>query len=216
MIDFSNTLLRKIPAWILYALGVIPAVVLWGLGLQNHLGPDPVKALEHEFGLLSLQFLIAALAIRPLREVTGLNLMRFRRAIGLMAFFYAAMHFFVWLAFDRQLDWPRILEDLTKRPFIIVGFAAFLILVPLAVTSNNLSNRRLGGEYWRKLHRLAYAATALAAVHFVWLVKAWPPEPLIYAAIVASLLLYRAIPRRFLRGRGLKMRPGRGVEKKLS
>lgn len=142
--------------------------------------------------------------------------MRFRRAVGLLAFLYATMHFFVWLAFDRQLDWPRILEDLTKRPFIIVGFAAFLMLVPLAVTSNNLSIRRLGGEYWKKLHRLAYPATALAALHFVWLVKAWPPKPLIYAAIVASLLLYRAIPRRFLRGRGPKIRSGRGIEKKLS
>jgi methionine sulfoxide reductase heme-binding subunit len=196
MIDHINAALRRVPAPVLYPLLAVPAVRWWTLALQNRLGADPVRALEHAFGLLALQLLIAALCVRPLREIIGINLLKFRRAIGLMAFFYVAMHFTVWLWLDRQLDWPRILADLVKRPYIVVGFTAFLLLIPLALTSNNASIRRLGGAGWRKLHRLAYPATALGAIHFVWLVKAWPPEPLIYAGIVALLLLYRALPRR--------------------
>jgi methionine sulfoxide reductase heme-binding subunit len=216
MIDRLNAALRRVPAGLLYPLLAAPSVWWWALALQNRLGADPVRELEHEFGLLTLQLLIAALCVRPLRETSGLNLMKFRRAIGLMAFFYVVMHFTVWLWLDRQFDWPRILADLVKRPYIVIGFAAFLMLIPLAATSNNWSIRRLGGVGWRNLHRLAYPASALGAIHFVWLVKAWPPEPLIYAGIVAILLLYRAIPRRrTVRTGRLGPSGGRG-EKKLS
>lgn len=192
-VDRVNGWLRRVPTGPLYVLAFAPAALYFGLAIQNRLGADPVKALEHEYGLLALQFLIAALAVTPLREQTRLNLLRFRRWMGLMAFYYGALHFTVWLALDRQLDWPRIVEDLTKRPYIIVGASALLLLVPLALTSNNAAMRRLGGAAWRRLHRLAYPATALAAIHFVWLVKSWPPEPLIYAGIVAGLLGYRAV-----------------------
>jgi sulfoxide reductase heme-binding subunit YedZ len=119
--------------------------------------------------------------------------LRFRRAIGLLAFAYAALHLAVWVVLDRQLDWPRILEDLTRRPYVILGMAAFLLLVPLAATSNDGSIRRMGAAAWRRLHRLAYPATALAAIHYVWLVKAWPLEPLAYAAAVAALLGWRRL-----------------------
>jgi len=191
--DRINAALRHVPVGPLYALGFAPAAVYFWLALQNQLGADPVKVLEHEYGLIALQLLIAALVVTPLRDLTRVNLMRFRRLLGLLAFYYVVMHLSVWLVLDRQLDWPRIVEDLTKRPYIILGMAAALLLVPLALTSTNWAVRRLGGANWRRLHRLAYPATALAAIHFVWLVKAWPPEPLLYAAGVAGLLLYRVL-----------------------
>jgi sulfoxide reductase heme-binding subunit YedZ len=194
-----NGALRRVPVWPFYLIGLVPAVAWFRLALLDRLGADPVQVLEHETGLLSLQFLIAALAVTPLRELAGVNLLRFRRLLGLMAFAYAVLHLSVWLVLDRQLDWPRILEDLVKRPYVILGMAAFLMLVPLAATSWDGAVRRLGAAAWRKLHRLAYPATALAAVHFVWLVKAWPPEPLVYAGIVAALLGWRALPRRLRR-----------------
>ncbi len=194
-----NGALRRVPVWPFYVVGLVPAVAWFRLGLLDRLGADPVQVLEHETGLLALQFLIAALVVTPLREITGVNLLRFRRMLGLMAFAYAVLHLSVWLVLDRQLDWPRILEDLVKRPYVILGMAAFLMLVPLAATSWDGAVRRMGAAAWRRLHLLAYPATALGAVHFVWLVKAWPPEPLVYAGIVAVLLLWRALPRRLRR-----------------
>jgi methionine sulfoxide reductase heme-binding subunit len=216
MTDQLNRLLRRVPAWPLYVMGAVPALGYFWLALQNRLGADPVRVLEHEYGLLALQLLIAALCVTPLRQLIGLNLLKFRRAIGLMAFFYALIHFLVWLALDRQFDWLRIAADLVKRPYIVLGFAAFLMLVPLALTSNNAAIRRLGAATWRKLHRLAYPATALAAVHFIWLVKSWPPEPLAYGAAVACLLLYRAL--RMPGGAAKRASFGRsaGGQKKLS
>jgi sulfoxide reductase heme-binding subunit YedZ len=204
--DSLNAALRRVPVWPLYAVGLVPAALYLWAAFGNRLGADPLKALEHALGLWALRFLIAALCVTPLRELTRINLLRFRRWMGLTAFYYATLHFGVWLVLDRQLDWPRILQDLTKRPYIILGFAALLMLIPLAATSWNGAVRRLGGAAWRRLHRLAYPATALAAIHFVWLVKAWPPEPLIYAAIVAVLLGWRALPPR----RRTSMRPAAG------
>jgi methionine sulfoxide reductase heme-binding subunit len=193
LVDAINAGARRVPVWPCYLLGFVPAAFYFALALQNRLGADPVARLEHESGLIALQFLIAAIVVTPLRELARINLMRFRRMLGLMAFWYACLHLSVWILLDRQLDWPRIVEDLTKRPYIILGMAAFLMLVPLALTSSNAAVRRLGAPAWRALHRLAYPATALAALHFVWLVKAWPPEPLVYAAVVAALLLYRVL-----------------------
>jgi sulfoxide reductase heme-binding subunit YedZ len=187
-----NPQLRRVPVGPLYAVALAPAAIWFGLALADRLGADPVRRLEHEYGLLALQFLIAALAVTPLREQTGVSLLRFRRFLGLTAFWYALLHVSVWLALDRQVDWPRIVEDLTRRPYIIVGMVALLMLMPLAATSSNRALRRLGAARWRRLHRLAYPATALAALHFVWLVKAWPLEPLLYALAVAALLAYRA------------------------
>jgi len=201
MRDWLNTALRRLPVWPFYWLGALPAAWYFWNGLHGRLGADPVKALEHEYGLIALQFLIAALCVTPLREIAGINLLRFRRMLGLMAFSYACLHLAVWLGLDRQFDWPRIVADLTKRPYIILGMAAFLMLVPLAWTSRDAALRRMGPVAWRRLHRLAYPATALAAIHFVWLVKAWPPEPLLYAAGVAALLGWRALRGRRRRAR---------------
>lgn len=186
---------RRLRPGLLYPIGMIPAVWTFWLGVTDQLGADPMKTLEQSLGLWALRFLIAALAVTPLRRLTGLSLLRYRRAIGLLAFFYAALHLLTYLVLDQGLDLAAIWADILKRPFITVGMAAFLILVPLAVTSNNASIRRLGGAAWSRLHRWVYVASAAAAVHFVMVVKSWPLEPLIYAALVALLLGYRLAAR---------------------
>jgi sulfoxide reductase heme-binding subunit YedZ len=201
LVDSLNAGLRRVPVWPFYVIGFVPAGLYLWLALENRLGADPLKVLEHELGLIALQLLIATLAVTPLREQTRINLLRFRRMLGLMAFYYVLMHFSVWLLLDRQLAWGEILADLTKRPYVILGFMGLLLLIPLALTSWDGAVRRLGGAAWRRLHKLVYPAAALGAVHFVWLVKAWPPEPLIYAAIVLALLGYRALPARMRRPR---------------
>ena len=159
-----------------YVLGMIPASWTFYLGVIDQLGADPMKVLERSLGEWALRFLIAGLAITPLRRLTGISLLRYRRAIGLLAFFYACLHLTVYLVLDQDLDLAAIWGDIVKRPFITVGMAAFLILVPLAVTSNNAVIRRLRPGVWQKIHRWVYLAAALAAVHFVMVVKAWPPS----------------------------------------
>ena len=130
----------------------------------------------------------------------AINLIRYRRALGLLAFIYASLHVLVYLVLDQGLHWQSIWEDIVKRPYITVGLLAFVTLVPLAVTSNNWMVRRLGAAAWQNLHRWVYLAALAAALHFVMLVKAWPPEPLIYLGLVVVLLLWRAagaVRRRF-------------------
>lgn len=179
----------------IYIVGALPAAWVFYKGYTDQLGADPVRTLERTLGLDALRLLIIGLAITPLRRLGGPNLVRYRRAIGLLAFFYAALHFYAYLWFDQNLDLPAILKDIAKRPYVTVGFASFVILVPLAVTSNNAMIRRLGGPLWNKLHMWVYAAAALAAVHFLMLVKSWPAEPVIYASIVALLLAFRVVVR---------------------
>lgn len=186
-----NAALRRVPVWPFYILALLPAALAFWHGVQGTLGPDPVRALEGRTGLTALQLLIAALAVTPLRSLTGINLLRFRRMLGLSAFFNALLHVLTWAALDRQLDLARIGADLVKRPYIMVGMAALLLLLPLALTSTDRAIHRLGGLRWRRLHRLAYPATLFAAAHFIWLVKSWPPEPLIYGAVVVALLGWR-------------------------
>lgn len=185
-----NSILRRLPVWCVYLAGALPAPWLFYLGLTGGLGVEPIEALEHEYGLLALQLLILGLAVTPLRRHLGLNLMRFRRAIGLLAFFYVACHLLVWLVLDVQIP-GQIWADILKRPYITVGMAGFVALLPLALTSNNWSVRRLGPG-WRRLHKATYAACVLGALHFVMLVKGFQLEPLVYLALVAVLLLLRA------------------------
>jgi sulfoxide reductase heme-binding subunit YedZ len=178
----------------IYWGGMLPAVWTFYLGVVDQLGPDPIKTLEHTLGLWALRFLIVALAVTPLRRLGGPNLLRYRRAFGLLAFFYAALHLTVYMVLDQGLNLSAVLADILKRPYITIGMAAFLILVPLAVTSNNWMIRKLGGPAWQKLHRWVYLAAILGAAHFLLLVKSWPAEPIIYCAIVAALLLFRLTP----------------------
>ncbi len=155
------------------------------------LGADPVKKLEHECGKTALNFLLLTLAVTPVRTLTGLpQLLRLRRMLGLFAFFYAVVHFTVYLVLDLELNLRTVGADIVKRPYITVGFTALLLLVPLALTSTNAMMRRLGRR-WQSLHRLIYVIAALAVWHFYWQVKRDVREPLIYMGILALLLAYR-------------------------
>ena len=183
-----NGALRRVPVWLAYLLGLAPAPVLLWLAATGGLGPDPVKALEHQLGEIGLIFLVAVLAVTPLLRLTGINLMRFRRSLGLMAFWYVLFHLSCWLILDMQFDWPEIWTDITKRPYITIGMAAFLAMLPLALTSNDYALRRMGAAAWRRLHRLAYFVALAGAVHYFMLVKAWPVEPLLFLVVILLLL----------------------------
>ncbi|MFN4100151.1 MAG: protein-methionine-sulfoxide reductase heme-binding subunit MsrQ [Pararhodobacter sp.] len=188
-----NGALRRIPAWPIYALGLGWMGWLFWLGFSGALGPEPINALERRYGLVSLQLLVAVLAVTPLRVWTGISLIKYRRALGVMAFGFVLAHFLVWALLDlRSLS--RIGIEIVRRPYITLGFAAFLLLIPVALTSNNLSIRKLGPAAWRKLHKLTYPAVLLGAVHFIWLVRGWPLEPFLYLGAVISLLALRLVP----------------------
>lgn len=193
VVQTINSRLRKVPAWPLYIIGLMPAGFYFYWAVTNQLGADPLKALEHQLGIWALQLLIATLLITPLRNLLNLNLIKYRRAVGLLAFFYTCLHLLTYLWLDQQWGWGAILKDVTKRPYIIIGMLAFLGLVPLAVTSNNASIRRLGAAGWKKLHKLVYPVAVFGALHYLLLVKAWPPEPLVYLAIVILLVGYRYV-----------------------
>jgi sulfoxide reductase heme-binding subunit YedZ len=175
----------------IYFGGMVPAVWYISLGVLDQLGADPMRTLEQTLGLWALRFLTATLAVTPLRRLGGPNLIRYRRALGLVAFFYATLHLTTYVVLDQGLDLAAIWADIIKRPYITIGMAAFLILIPLAVTSHDAMIRRVGARLWQRIHRWVYLAAALAAIHFVLLVKSWPLEPLVYASLVAILLLYR-------------------------
>jgi len=192
--DRLNAALRRLPIWAVYCAGLIPAPILLYMGATGGLGVEPIKALEHELGEMALKMLIAGLMITPLRQYGGLNLIRFRRAIGLMAFYYVCFHLLVWLVLDVQVP-AQIWADIVKRPYVTIGMLGFVLLIPLAVTSNNWSIRRMGPG-WRRLHKTVYVAALLGAVHFVMLRKGFQIEPLIYLAIILWLLLLRLPPRR--------------------
>jgi len=164
------------------------------------LGADPVKKLEHECGKTALNFLLITLAVTPVRNLLGLpQLLRLRRMLGLFAFFYAVTHFTVYLVLDLELNWSMLGADIVKRPYITIGFTALLLLVPLAATSTNGMMRRLGRR-WTSLHRLVYVIAILGVWHFYWQVKRDVREPLLYAGILALLLLYRVVRARAARG----------------
>jgi sulfoxide reductase heme-binding subunit YedZ len=189
--DGVNRLFRRIPAGSLYLIGTLPVIWLFWRGATGGLGVDPVKVIEHELGKLAFQCLIAALAVGPLRRYAGINLQKFRRALGVLAFSYALIHLGVWLALDIQFLWAQIWADLVKRPYITFGMTGLLMMLPLAVTSNDLSIRRMGAAAWRRLHLLAYPAALAGATHYLMSVKAWPLEPVLYAAAVAGLVALR-------------------------
>lgn len=188
MLDQLNSALRRVPVWSIYILGLSPAaLVTW----QAINAIDPVRTIEWGLGLWAVRLLIATLFVTPLRWA-GLNLLRFRRQLGLVAFTYVVLHFASWLTIDMGLRWGQILPDLVKRWYIMVGMAAFLMLIPLAITSNNRSIRWLGAQRWNRMHRLTYPAVILAVLHFMMVGKVYTTEVLIYAALLAGLLAARA------------------------
>jgi len=193
---------------IVFFLCLLPAVNL-ALGWQaDALGANPIETITRASGEWTLRFLLITLAVTPLRRLTGLHwLLRLRRMLGLYAFAYATAHFAIYLWLDQFFDWGAIARDILERPFITVGFAAFVLLIPLAATSNSFAIRRLGGRQWQSLHRSVYAIAIIAVVHFWWLVKADVLEPAIYALILAALLGVRAWWRELERRRQLSVPP---------
>ena len=186
--DRINSVTRRIPPWPVYILLFVPLGLYTYWMLTGGLGADPVRVFEHEVGELALQFLILGLAITPLRELTKINLIKYRRAIGLMAFYYTLAHLTVYIVFDQSLDMGEIWRDIVKRPYITFGMAAFVLMVPLALTSNNPTIRKIGPIVWRKIHKMVYIIAIGAVLHFMLLTKTWEVEPMIYAAILTALL----------------------------
>lgn len=169
-----------------------PFCLLLYNGFTNNLTANPIKEITHFTGEWTLNLLLTTLAVTPLRKITGNNsLIRYRRMLGLFTFFYACLHFSTYLVLDQFFDWNEIVLDVAKRPYITVGFTAFTLLIPLAVTSTNKMVQRLGNN-WRKLHRLIYLIGALAIVHYLWLVKADLLPPIIYGVILCVLLALRS------------------------
>lgn len=187
--DTINAPVRRVPAGLIYIGSVAYAGWLLWLGINNRLGANPVEALEHALGEAALYLLVAGLTITPLRRSLGFNLLKFRRAIGLSCFFFVTMHLLTWAVLDVQaLD--RVWADILKRPYITVGMAGFILMIPLALSSNNWAVRQLGPA-WRRLHRLTYAAAVLGAVHYLMLVKGWQLRPMVFLTIILVLLSLR-------------------------
>ena len=188
-----NQWTRVVPAWPIYILGFGPAAWWTYLAVTNQFGAEPAIQLEHKLGLFALQLLLISLLITPLRDWFKVNLIKYRRAIGLMAFYYVLLHLAAYLLLDHQvqwLGWDAVIKDVTKRPYIFIGVASLIVLVPLAATSTNWAIRKLGPIRWRLLHKLSYVAIIAGAAHFVLLKKTWQVEPLLYflaAVILVSL-----------------------------
>ena len=166
--------------------------VLVGQPFYANLSADPIKFIEHWLGDWTLRFVVITLAITPLRKILRLpQLIRFRRMLGLFAFFYACLHFSTWLGLDQFFDWSSMMKDIAKRPYITVGFFGFVLLIPLALTSTAGWIRRLGGKRWQMLHRLIYVTAIAGVIHYYWLVKSDIRKPLEYALLVGILLAWR-------------------------
>jgi sulfoxide reductase heme-binding subunit YedZ len=179
------------------ALVLAPLAKLAADALAGGLTANPVEAVQNRLGFWALTWLAASLAATPLHDLAGLAWpLRLRRLLGLSAFGYAALHLLWWLVVDQGLELDAVGADVARRPFVTVGLAAFLILLPLAVTSTSGWVRRLGFRAWKRLHRLAYAAALLGVVHFLWRVKADHRRPALFAAVIGGLLLARLLPRR--------------------
>ena len=181
----------------LFLACLIPASYLGWRAYRQNLGANPVEYITHFTGDWTLRFLAITLAITPLRGLLHQpQLVRFRRMLGLFAFFYGALHFTTWICLDKWFDWNEMLKDVAKRPYITVGFTGFVLMAPLAVTSTAGWVRRLGYPRWQRLHRLIYVTAIAGVVHYYWLVKSDVRLPLLYGAIMAILLLYRLAKQR--------------------
>lgn len=185
---------RRVLRPALWLLVIVPAIVLVAQLLLDQLGAEPIEALEHASGEWALRLLAASLAVTPLMRLTGWGWMvAQRRFLGLAAFFWAMGHLSVYLVLDQFFDWPAIAEDILKRLYITVGMLAFLLLVPLALTSTKSSIRKLGGKRWNQLHRLVYVSAVAGCVHFLWAVKKDLTAPLLYAGVFALLFVLRVV-----------------------
>jgi sulfoxide reductase heme-binding subunit YedZ len=177
---------------VVFLICLVPLAALGWRALHGELTANPIEFITHATGDWTLRFLIITLCVTPFRKILHLpELIRFRRMLGLFAFFYACLHFTTYIWLDKFFDLPEMWKDIAKRKYITVGFTAFLLLIPLAVTSTAGWIRRLGGKRWQQLHRLIYFSATLGVIHYYWLVKSAVIRPLTYGAIVAVLLLWR-------------------------
>lgn len=188
----NSILTSKWTKVVVFIVCLAPLGILIWRGLRNDLTANAIQFVEHWTGDWTIRFLICTLAVTPLRRILRLpELIRFRRMLGLFAFFYGCLHFTTWIALDRYFNWPEMLKDIAKRPFITVGFAGFVLMIPLAITSTASCIRRLGGKRWQMLHRAIYFSAILGVIHYYWQVKSDVRKPLQYAFIVGLLLAWR-------------------------
>jgi methionine sulfoxide reductase heme-binding subunit len=188
-----------------FAACLVPLGILVVNALVHNLGANPIDEITDQTGIWTLRLLLITLAVTPVRRLTGWNrLIQVRRMLGLFVFFYASLHLLTYLWLDQFFVIEDIIADVMDRPFITVGFASFVLLIPLAVTSTTAMIKRLGGKWWQRLHRLIYAIAVGGVVHYLWLVKADTRQPLIYGSILALLLAYRLVARY---GQHLKLKP---------
>jgi methionine sulfoxide reductase heme-binding subunit len=197
---------------VVFCACLVPIALLVWRGFQNDLTANPAQYLEHRTGDWTLRFVVITLSITPLRKILRVpQLIRFRRMLGLFAFFYGCMHFIAWSWFDKFFDWPGMWADVHKRPYITLGFTALVLMIPLAGTSTAGWIRRLGGKRWQLLHRAIYVTAVLGVIHYYWLVKSDVRKPLEYAFLVALLLAWRLgvwlLDRRKVLARGAVKRP---------
>lgn len=192
--------MNKLLPWFktgVFLIALLPFVKLLLAAWQDELGANPIEKITHTTGYWALTFLLITLSATPLRRLTHWNWpIRLRRMLGLFAFFYASLHFLTYLVLDQFFDWPAIVEDIAKRPYITVGFSAFVLLIPLAITSNHYLTRKLGGKLWKRLHALVYPISIAGVVHFFWLVKKDISTPLLFAMLLSLLLSIRLFYRR--------------------
>lgn len=192
LVQSINGGLRRIPAWTTYGVGA--GYIVWEFWRAlNQIGPylvEPINVLERAYGEVALILLVAGLSVTPLRQYAGINLIKFRRSIGVMAFVFVLAHFLVFALLDvRSIE--RVWTEIVKRPYVTVGMLSFVMLIPLALTSNNLSVRKMGAARWRKVHKLAYPAALLGAVHYLWLARGFQLEPILYLGAILGLLAIR-------------------------
>ncbi len=193
--------------WALYVIGLLPGLYAFYLGIFGGLGADPVRAFEHLLGLWALRFLCIGLVITPLRDLFGINLIAYRRALGLLAFYYVLAHFAVYLTLDRGLILSSIAGDILKRPYIMLGMAGLVMLIPLALTSNQWSIRRLG-QRWNKLHKLVYPVLIVAVLHYALSLKVLDAEVTFYIVVTLLLLGYRLVRPKIMERRRAKRMAG--------
>jgi|SRR5690348_8238670 sulfoxide reductase heme-binding subunit YedZ len=190
---------------LLFFVCLIPIGQMIYNSFTGHLTANPVEYFQHTTGDWTLRFLVITLCVTPLRKLFKVpELIRFRRMLGLFAFTYGCLHFLTYLGPDQSFNFAGMLKDVAKRPFVTVGFTAFVLLIPLALTSSAAWIRRLGGRRWQMLHRLIYVAAVCGVIHYYWLVKSAVLRPLIYAGIVALLLLWRFVDWMTRRGRAVR------------
>jgi sulfoxide reductase heme-binding subunit YedZ len=206
----ENRLKRRLLTACVFLACLMPFILLLAKGAMGDLGPNPVSDITQDTGVWTFRFLLITLCVTPLRKLTSWSeVIKFRRMLGLFAFFYGFFHLMTYLLLDQSFSIPDIIQDVVKRPFITAGTAGFVLMIPLAITSTRKWISRLGGKRWQLLHRLVYVSSAAGAVHYLWLVKADITRPVRYSILLSVLLAYRLFLN--LRNRSAAQRLGRGA-----